>query len=113
MAFFGPRKRTETRDDDGRRDQKIETARETYMSGKFKIVTTENIEGREVRWVYGLVFARSYNFDTAFFGMISRAVEVGADAVLGYRESVAFHPEGEGERYYSCYGTAAILMPVK
>jgi hypothetical protein len=29
--------------------------------------------------------------------------------VVTYRESIAFHPEGD--KHYSCYGTAVLLEP--
>jgi uncharacterized protein YbjQ (UPF0145 family) len=42
--------------------------------------------------------------EQAFYGMITRAISNGANAVVGYRENVAFHPDGS--KYISCYGTA-------
>ncbi len=109
--IFGGGKKLKNVGDDESRDQLHDQAREAYLGGKFKIVTTEAIEGREVRLVFGLVVARGYNFDTAFYGLIARAMDAGAEAILGYRENVAFHPEGD--RFYSCYGTAVMLQPKK
>ncbi len=109
--IFGVGKKLKSVGDDEGRDQSHDQARESYLGGKFKIVTTEAIEGREVRLVFGLVVARGYNFDTAFYGLIARAMDAGAEAILGYRENVAFHPEGD--RFYSCYGTAVMLQPKK
>lgn len=107
MALFSGKKKNAP---DGE-EQRYESARQAYFNGKIKIVTTERIEGRDVKWVFGLVASRSFSADTAFYGLINSALEAGADAILGYRESVAFHPEGE--RHYSCYGTAVFLEPVK
>jgi len=109
--FFGGSKKLKNTSDEDSRDHQFDQAREDYLSGKFKIVTTDSIEGREVRLVFGLVVARGYSFDTAFYGLVSRAMDAGAEAVLGYRENVAFHPEGD--RFYSCYGTAVMLQPKK
>ena len=106
MGLFGSGKRQNTQEVEPR----FEQAREIYMQGKFKIVTTEHIENRSVKFVFGLVVTRGYNPDNAFFGLISRAIENGADAILGYRESVAIHPDGD--KHYSCYGTAVLLDPI-
>ena len=110
MIFSGGRKKA-VMDEEPGRDQVVEQAREAYLGGQFKIVTTERLEGREARLVFGLVVARGYNFDTAFYGLIARAMDAGAEAILGYRENVAFHPEGE--RFYTCYGTAVMLQHKK
>jgi uncharacterized protein YbjQ (UPF0145 family) len=109
--IFGGSKKYKSAADDELRDQQNDQARDSYLSGKFKIVTTDSIDGRDVKLVFGLVVARGYNFDTAFYGLIARAMDAGAEAVLGYRENVAFHPEGD--RFYSCYGTAVMLQPKK
>lgn len=92
-------------------DPRLGQAKDVYTGGRFKIVTLDAIPAREVLGTFGLIVCRSYNFDNAFYGLIAQALEVNADAILGYRESVAFHPEGE--RYYSCYGTAVRLKPVR
>ncbi|EPR43633.1 hypothetical protein dsx2_2250 [Desulfovibrio sp. X2] len=107
MALFGGRKKPTDGDD----EQRYEAARQSYFNGRIKIVTTERVEGRDIKWVFGLVASRSFSADTAFYGLINSALEAGADAIVGYRESVAFHPEGE--RHYTCYGTAVFLEPVK
>ncbi len=108
MSLFGGRKRVrEVIDDDVRYDE----AREAYFNGRVKVVTTESLPGRDVRFVFGLVVSRGYNPDNAFFGMIKNALDAGADAILGYRENVSFHPEGE--KYYACYGTAIVLETSK
>jgi uncharacterized protein YbjQ (UPF0145 family) len=109
--IFGGSKKFKSAGEDESRDLQNDQARDAYLSGKFKIVTTDSIDGRDVKLVFGLVVARGYNFDTAFYGLIARAMDAGAEAVLGYRENVAFHPEGD--RFYSCYGTAVMLQPKK
>ena len=110
--FFGaPTKTPLGNREEARRDQRLDAAREAYLGGKVKIVTTESLEGREILGTFGLIVCRGYNFDNAFHGLVSQALEVNADAVLGYREHVAFHPEGD--KYFSCYGTAVRLKPKK
>ncbi len=97
-------------DEDSKADPRVAQAKDHYMAGRFKIVTVDSVPGREVLGTFGLIVCRSYNFDNAFYGLIAQALEVNADAILAYRESVAFHPEGD--KYYSCYGTAVRLKPV-
>lgn len=107
--MFGVRKLKPVYDEE--QTPQYDQAREAYLAGRFKIVTTDQLEGREVRLVFGLVVARGFNFDTAFYGLVHRALDAGADAVVAYRENVTFHPEGE--RFYTCYGTAVMLQPRK
>ncbi|WP_237559980.1 hypothetical protein [Desulfohalovibrio reitneri] len=107
MVLFGNKKRPQEGGDEG----KFEHARQSYFSGKLKIVTTERIEGRKIKWTFGLVASRSFSSETAFYGLVHNALEAGADAVVGYRENVAFHPDGD--RHYTCYGTAVFLEPLK
>lgn len=110
--FFGaPAKKSLVGREEARRDQRLEQAREAYLAGRIKIVTTDLLDGREILGTFGLIVCRGYNFDNAFHGLVSQAMEVNADAVLGYREHVAFHPEGD--KYFSCYGTAVRLKPKK
>jgi len=109
MAIFKGGK-NKPAEEDAKPEPRVALAKDVYMAGRFKIVTLDAISGREVLGTFGLIVCRSYNFDNAFYGLIAQALEVNADAILGYRESVAFHPEGE--KYYSCYGTAVRLKPV-
>lgn len=110
MAIFkGAKGKAKPEDDEQKPDARVGQAKDVYMAGRFKIVTVDMIPGREVLGTFGLIVCRSYSFDNAFYGLIAQALEVNADAILAYRESVAFHPEGE--RYYSCYGTAVRLKP--
>ncbi len=110
MLFGAPGKKNQ-KTDDARLDQRLINARDLYLAGKIKIVTTESMPGQEVHGVFGLIVCRSFTFDNAFFGLIAQALDVKADAILAYRESVAFHPEGD--RFYSCLGTAVRLKPKK
>lgn len=104
LLFGGPSKNTRRSLEDAKKDQRIEMAREMYMNGRIKLVTTEIVYGKEIQWTFGLIVSRSYNFEKAFYGLVAQAMDANADAVVGYREHVSFHPEGD--RYYSCYGTA-------
>ncbi len=92
-------------------NENYEKVRELFTSGKFPVVTTENIEGRAIEKVLGLVACRGYDSDEAFFGMTTRAVNKGAQAIIGYQENVAFHPDGS--KFFSCYGTAVQLEKPK
>lgn len=82
----------------------INIAKDLFLSGKFQVVTTKEIPSRTVRRVIGLAAYRGYDMEQAFYGMITRAISNGANAIVGYRENVAFHPDGS--KYISCYGTA-------
>ena len=87
--------------------QALEQAREFFLSGRFPVVTTQQIEGRRIVKVLGLVCCRGFDSDETFFGMASRAINKGAQAIIGYSENVAFHPDGS--KYFSCYGTAVMF----
>ena len=86
------------------RTENMEVVKELFTTGRFPVVTTEALEGRTVGKVLGLVVCRGYDSDEAFFGMAARAVNKGAQAIIGYKENVAFHPDGS--KFFSCYGTA-------
>jgi uncharacterized protein YbjQ (UPF0145 family) len=109
--IFGSPKKQGTLREETKTDHRLTLARDMYMAGKLKVVTTEAIPGREIQSAFGLIVCRSYVFDNAFHGLLAQAVDVNADAVIGYRESVAFHPEGD--KYYSCYGTAVRMKKTK
>jgi uncharacterized protein YbjQ (UPF0145 family) len=109
--IFGSPKKQGTLREDTKTDHRLTLAKDMYMAGKLKVVTTEAIPGREIQSAFGLIVCRSYVFDNAFHGLLAQAVDVNADAVIGYRESVAFHPEGD--KYYSCYGTAVRMKKTK
>lgn len=82
-------------------------AREIFMAGRFPVVTTDDVEGRRIAKVLGLVCCRGFDSEEAFFGMACRAMNKGAQAIVGYSENVAFHPDGS--KYFSCYGTAVMF----
>ena len=81
--------------------------REIFVAGRFPVVTTHQVEGKRIMKVLGLVCCRGFDSDEAFFGMAARAMNKGAQAIVGYAENVAFHPDGS--RYFSCFGTAVIF----
>ena len=81
--------------------------KEIFLSGRFPVVTTDSVEGRAIAKVLGLVCCRGFDSDEAFFGMAARAMKKGAQAIIGYHENVAFHPDGS--KYFSCYGTAVMF----
>lgn len=103
--LLGSDKKNRTREKQDARN--IEEAREVFLSGKFPVVTTDQIEGRRIVKVLGLVCCRGFDSDETFFGMASRAMSKGAQAIIGYNENVAFHPDGS--KYFSCYGTAVMF----
>lgn len=84
--------------------ENLERVRELFLSGRFPVVTTDGVEDRRIGRVLGLVACRGYDSEETFFGMAARAVNKGAQAIVGYQENVAFHPDGS--KYFSCYGTA-------
>lgn len=81
--------------------------REIFLAGRFPVVTTHQVEGRHIVKVLGLVCCRGFDSDEAFFGMAARAMNKGAQAIVGYNENVAFHPDGS--KYFSCFGTAVMF----
>ena len=81
--------------------------REVFLAGRFPVVTTHQVEGRRIAKVLGLVCCRGFDSDEAFFGMAARAMNKGAQAIVGYTENVAFHPDGS--KYFSCFGTAVMF----
>ncbi len=81
--------------------------KELFLAGRFPVVTTEMVEGRSIAKVLGLVCCRGFDSEEAFFGMAARAMKKGAQAIVGYSENVAFHPDGS--KYFSCYGTAVMF----
>ncbi len=98
------KKKTETRPTNNSANDKV---KEIFLSGRFPVVTTHQVEGRNIIKVLGLVCCRGYDSDEAFFGMAGRAISKGAQAIVGYSENVAFHPDGS--KYFSCFGTAVMF----
>ncbi len=91
--------------------EEIAKIKDLFCSGRFPVVTTEVIEGKAIDKVLGLVACRGYDSEEAFFGMTSRAINKGAQAIVGYKENVAFHPDGS--KFFSCYGTAVQFESAK
>jgi uncharacterized protein YbjQ (UPF0145 family) len=85
----------------------IDKVKEIFQAGRFPVVTTETVEGRSISKVLGFVCCRGFDSEDAFFGMAARAMKKGAQAIVGYHENVAFHPDGS--KYFSCYGTAVMF----
>lgn len=85
-------------------DDDMARLKELFGTGRFPVVTTEDIEGKQIEKVLGLVACRGYDSEETFFGMTARAVNKGAQGIIGYKENVAFHPDGS--KFFSCYGTA-------
>lgn len=81
--------------------------RQRFFTGRFPVATVDATAARNVSAVLGLVVSRGYNAEEAFFGMLLRAEAKGAEGIVGYRENIAFHPDGS--RFYTCYGTAVTL----
>ena len=85
--------------------ENLERVKELFNHGRFPVVTTERLDdGRKIGKVLGLVACSGFDSEEAFFGMTARAVNKGAQAIVGYQEQVAFHPDGS--KYFTCYGTA-------
>ena len=66
--------------------------REVFLAGRFPVVTTHQVEGRRIAKVLGLVCCRGFDSEEAFFGMAARAMNKGAQAIVGYNENVPFTP---------------------
>ena len=85
--------------------ENFDRVKDLFLAGRFPVVTTTDLdENRKVNKILGLVVCRGYDSEETFFGMAARAVNKGAQAIIGYQENVAFHPDGS--KYFTCYGTA-------
>ncbi|SHN71945.1 hypothetical protein [Desulfovibrio litoralis] len=87
-----------------RKIENLERVKELFLNGRFPVVTTDELDDRKISKVLGLVICRGYDSEEAFFGMAARAVNKGAQAIVGYNEAIAFHPDGS--KFFTCYGTA-------
>ena len=88
-----------------RKVENLERVKELFLSGRFPVTTTTSLDDeRKVGRVLGLVVSRGYDSEDAFYDMAARAVNKGAQAIIGYQENVAFHPDGS--KFFTCYGTA-------
>ncbi|MDR2489707.1 MAG: hypothetical protein LBD42_09510 [Desulfovibrio sp.] len=85
--------------------ENFDRVKELFLAGRFPVVTTALLdESRKINKVLGLVVCRGYDSEETFFGMAARAVNKGAQAIIGYQENIAFHPDGS--KFFTCYGTA-------
>ncbi len=84
-----------------------EKVKELFKLGRFPVVTTQDIADRKIAKVLGLVCCRGFDADEAFFGMAAMAQNKGGQAIVGYSENIAFHPDGS--KYFSCMGTAIVF----
>lgn len=85
----------------------VAKVKDLFRLGRFPIVTTQEIAGKEVAKVLGLVCCRGFDADEAFFGMAAMAQSKGGQAIIGYSENIAFHPDGS--KFFSCFGTAVMF----
>ena len=93
-----------------RKTENLDKVKELFLTGRFPVTTTISLdEERKVGRVLGLVVSRGYDSEDAFYDMAARAVNKGAQAIIGYQENVAFHPDGS--KFFTCYGTAVQLEP--
>lgn len=107
LSIFSGDKKPRKPLDDIKNGARLSKARDLFYTGRFPVVTTPRLNGRRIKRVLGLVSGRSFDAECAFFGLTASAIDIGADAIIGYQENVAFHPDGS--RYFSCCGTAVIL----
>lgn len=107
MFFLMGDKKGKKNDKKGRGAAASQRVRDIFNAGRFPVVTTHQVEGRKIAKVLGLVCCRGFDSDEAFFGMAARAMNKGAQAIVGYCENVAFHPDGS--KYFTCYGTAVMF----
>ena len=97
-------KKNEAKPMDTARNEMLLRVKEAFINGRFPVVTTDSIQDKKIEKVLGLVACRGFDPDEAFYGMATRAVKKGAMGIIGYRENVAFHPDGS--KFHSCIGTA-------
>ena len=64
--------------------ENLDRVREIFLAGRFPVVTTSGLDdSRRVGKVLGLVVCRGYDSEQTFFGMAARAVNKGAQAIIG------------------------------
>ncbi|GFK96050.1 hypothetical protein NNJEOMEG_03924 [Fundidesulfovibrio magnetotacticus] len=102
--FTGASRQAKDPNEELKRGQRLQNAKEMFYSGKFPVVTTPALKGRRIKKVLGLVHGRAYDAECALFSLAASAMEIGAEAIVGYHETVAFHPDGS--KFFSCFGTA-------
>ena len=95
-----------------RKAENLDRVKELFLAGRFPVTTTSDLDDeRKVGKVLGLVVSRGYDSEDAFYDMAARAVNKGAQAIVGYQENVAFHPDGS--KFFTCYGTAVQFETTK
>ena len=102
--FTGGDKKFKDPNEELKQGKRLQHAKEMFYSGKFPVTTTPGVKGRRIKTVVGLVHGRGYDGECALLSLTASALEMGADAIVGYRETLAFHPDGS--KFFSCYGTA-------
>ncbi len=107
MLFLLGGQDKKTRKPEARKVENFDKVKELFSTGRFPVVTTGSMEGKQISKVLGLVCCRGYDSEEAFFGMSAMAINKGAHAIIGYVENIAFHPDGS--KYFSCYGTAVMF----
>lgn len=105
--FTGSDRKGKDPNEELKRGKRLQHAKEMFYSGKFLMVTTPNIKGRRTKNVLGLVHGRGYDAECAMLSLAASAMEIGAEAIVGYQEAVAFHPDGS--KFFTCYGTAITI----
>lgn len=105
--FTGAPRQAKDPSEELKRGQRLQHAKDMFYSGKLPVVTTPAMKGRRIKKVLGLVHGRGYDAEIALLSLAASSMEIGGDAIIGYRETVAFHPDGS--KFFSCYGTAVIL----
>ena len=107
MLFLLGGQDKKTRKPEARKVENFDKVKELFSTGRFPVVTTGSMEGKQISKVLGLVCCRGYDSEEAFFGMSAMAINKGAHAIIGYVENIAFHPDGS--KYFSCFGTAVMF----
>ncbi len=105
--FTGGDRKEKDPNEELKRGKRLQHAKDMFYSGKFPMATTPAIKGRRIKKVLGLVHGRGYDPECALLSLAASAMEIGAEAIVGYQESLAFHPDGS--KFFSCYGTAVIF----
>lgn len=105
--FTGASRQPKDPNEELKRGQRLQHAKDMFYSGKFPVVTTPAMKGRRIKKVLGLVHGRGYDAECALLSLTASAMEIGGEAIIGYQEAVAFHPDGS--KFFSCYGTAVTL----
>lgn len=107
LFLLGGDKKVRKNENKPKKSEINDKVKDQFLSGRFPVVTMHHVEGRAIMKVLGLVCCRGFDSEEAFYGMAARALNKGAQAIVGYNENVAFHPDGS--KYFSCFGTAVMF----